>query len=215
MNRVLFSRPAHDVQVNYLHHYSKELVKIAESKGWDVLNKEKENANSKIILSLIEKKKPHFIMFNGHGSAKEIFGHKDELIISSDKNPQVLKEAVVYALACSCAIELGVKSCEVGTKSFIGYLCDFALGKDPNSEAAPGRDRIAKLFLEPSNLLVNSILNGKSIEVAVIKAKDKMFENIWHLNTTTEFPEAPFYAPYLYANYASLIAYGDTSISFQ
>ena len=215
MNCVLFSCPAHDVQINYLYHYSKELVKTADSKGLDVLDKEKENASREIILSLIKKKKPNFIMFNGHGSSKEIFGHKNELIVSSDENPEILKGAVVYALACSCAIELGVKACEVGTKSFIGYLCDFALGKDPYSEAVPVRDKIGKLFLEHSNMLVIAILSGKSVEDAIIKAKEKMWENIWYLNTTTDFPEAPFYAPYLYANFVGLIAYGDTSISFK
>lgn len=148
-------------------------------------------------------------MFNGHGSPEEICGHKQEIIISAKENPEVLKNAVVYSLSCSSALILGPKSIENGAISFIGYELDFALGKDPESEASPKYDKIARLFLEPSNILFTSLLNRKNVKDSVEKAKKKMKDNIDYLHTTDSFPEAIFYAPFLFGNYLGLIAHGN------
>ena len=153
--------------------------------------------------------KPELIMFNGHGSPEEICECKQEVIISARKNPEVLKNTIVYSLSCSSALVLGPKCVEKGAISFIGYEFDFALGKDPESEASPRHDKIAKLFLEPSNILFSSLLNKKSIKTSVEKAKKKMEDNINYLHTTESFPEAIYYAPFLFSNYLGLIAHGD------
>ncbi len=213
METVLFSSPTHDDNVSYLHHYVKELIQYAKNNNWKVLKRKGKDANKKIITSLINKQKPKFIMFNGHGSPICICGHNDEIIVSN-KNPELLKDAVTYALACSSAADLGEKTVQKGAISFIGYIDDFALGKDPDSEATPARDKIAALFLQPSNELVKFILRGNSIKRAVSVAKKKMLDNFWYLNTTNDFPEAPYYAPYLFNNYACLKPLGDESFSF-
>jgi hypothetical protein len=128
---VLFSRPDDDITLNYLHYYSKELVSKSDNLGHRTINKEKEEASKKVLLSVIEKQKPNLIMFNGHGSPEEICGYKQEVIVSVKTNPEVLKNAVVYSLSCSSASVLGPKSVENGAISFIGYELDFALGKTP------------------------------------------------------------------------------------
>lgn len=213
MGCVLFCRPKHDDTMEYLYHYSKELVDLSKERGLKTLNHEKEKANKLNILKVIEKQKPNLIMFNGHGSPTCIFGHRDEMIISSEENPEVLSNKITYALACASAAELGLKAKEKGAIAFIGYKFDFAIGKDPDSEAAPRRDKIAKYFLEPSNLLFSCLLKGANVGVAVKRAKKLMEENIGFLSTTDEFPEAPHYAPYLFGNYAGLITYGDSEAS--
>jgi len=210
---VLFSRPRHDGQMAYLYHYSKELVSFSKIKGHKTLNKEGEEANKLIILGLIQKQKPFFIMFNGHGSPDVICGHKNEVIISTKKNPEDLSGTITYSLSCSSANRLGKLSIEKGAIAFVGYEMDFALGKDPDSEAAPAKDKIAELFLRPSNILVESILAGKEVDSALDKARKKMKENIMYLNTTNEFPEAKHYAPFLFGNYMGLVAYGDEKAS--
>ena len=206
---VLFSRPCDDVTLNYLHYYSKELVLECDKIGHKTINKEKEEANKAIIISIINKQKPELIMFNGHGSPEEICGHKQEVIISAKENPETLKNTIVYSLSCSSALILGPKSVENGAISFIGYEFDFALGKDTESEASPKYDKIAKLFLEPSNILFSSLLNKKNVKTSVEKAKKKMKENIDYLHATSSFPEAIYYAPFLFGNYLGLIAHGD------
>lgn len=213
MGRVLFSRPADDVTLNYLHYFSKELVDLSISSGHKTINKEKDRANKNEITSLIKKQKPGLIMFNGHGSPDEICGHKREIIVSSKDNPEILREAITYSLSCASAAVLGRKAVDVGAISFIGYEFDFALGKDPDSEASPRHDKIAKLFLEPSNILFSSLIQGKTVKNSVKNAKNMMMKNVWYLNTTKSFPEAIYYAPFLFGNYLGLIAHGNQEAS--
>jgi|APSaa5957512622_1039677.scaffolds.fasta_scaffold15317_5 hypothetical protein len=207
MKSILFSRPCHDVTLSYLHHHSKELVKQAARK-YRVLNREKEQANKNEILELIGKQKPCFIMFNGHGAPDKIAGHQNEIIINKD-NSEILSKTITYSLSCSSAQELGKIAVEKGCFCFIGYKDNFSLGKDPDSEASPGKDKIAKLFLESSNILVESLIQGKKVKDSIEKSKEKMRKNIWYLSTTKDFPEAQFYAPFLMNNYLSLVAHGD------
>ena len=207
---VLFSRPSNDVTLHYLHHYSRELVKISDTQGHITLNKESAEANKKNIIALVQQKNPKLIMFNGHGSSEVICGHKQEVIVDSNENADILKNTVTYALSCSSAAVLGKKAVEDGAICFIGYDSDFALGKDPDSEASPRHDKIARLFLEPSNILFETLLKGNKVKTAIEKAKGKMKENTWYLNTTKDFPDAVYYAPFLFGNYLGLIAHGNT-----
>lgn len=204
---IFFTRPNHDDVLSYLFYYSKKLIKSAKLKGFNIINKEKKAANKEIVTNIIIKKNPSFIMFNGHGNPSVICGHDNKVIIDKDTNYDLLKDKIVYAFACSSAAELGVK---VGDENstFIGYSDDFALGMDGNSQAVIQRDKRAKLFLEPSNLLVESLLKGNSAKEAVEKAKKQMKENISKLKTDP-FPDAKDYIPYLFNNYLILEVLGN------
>lgn len=212
MKYILFSRPKHDITMEYLYYYSKELIKLSESCNITVINYEKEDANKKTIVERIIKQKPDLIIFNGYGSTKTISGHKDEVIISCE-NAEVLKDKITYSLSCSSASKLGIEAVNKGALAFIGYKYDFAIGKDPDSEASPRRDKIARFFLEPSNILSSNLIQGNSAKVAVLRAKEKMRENISYLSTTKDFPEAIHYAPYLYGNFEGLIIRGEEEAS--
>ena len=210
---VLFSRPDHDGQMSYLFYYSKKLVDFSNSKGYKTINKEGSDANKTILVEIIKKQKPKFIFFNGHGSSNTICGYKDEAIVSSEQNPEILANTITYSLSCASALNLGKEVIKKGAIAFIGYMMDFTLGKDINKEAIPSKDKIAKLFLEPSNLLVTAILKGNKIEDAVNKSKKMIKKNVLYLGTTDDFPEAKYYAPFLYGNYLGLIAHGDKNSS--
>ena len=213
MASVLFSRPKHDTTLSYLYYSSKELISLSVLLGHKTINKEKEKADEKNIRNVLEKQKPNLVIFNGHGSPESICGHNDEVLISTIKNINLLKEMIIYSLSCCSALILGKESVRIGTRSFIGYDWDFTLGKDPNSEASPRRDKISKLFLESSNILVHSLLKGNCVKDAVDKAKNNMKENIWYLSTTEDFPEASDYAPFLFSNYTCLNIKGDEKAS--
>lgn len=209
---VLFSRPHFDSQTAYLYSHSKELVALSIAQGHKTINKEGESTTGKIISEVIKKLKPKFIFFNGHGSPELICGHKNDILISI-KNVDILNGSITYSLSCSSALGLGDLSVSKGAKTFIGYSMDFALGRDTESEAVPGKDKIAKLFLEPSNILVASILKGNNVSEAISKSKKKMEENISYLATTGDFPDAEHYAPFLYGNYLGLSVHGDVNAS--
>jgi len=207
MNSTLFVRPCHDDVTAYLFFYSKELVSTSLRKGFPTLNREKANASKEIIISTIAKKDPAFIMFNGHGNPDAICGHNDEIMIHRGSNHFLLKNRIVYSLSCSSAVGIGT---EVGDENstFIGYLHDFGLGMDTRCQASIQRDERAKMFLEPSNLLVQSILKGNSAKEAAEKAKELMKKNLSLLRTDSA-PDAKDYVPYLFNNYIALTVLGN------
>ncbi len=207
MPSALFIRPCHDDVTGYLHFYSKKLLATARERGFKIIDREKQNATKKVILSIIRKQKPGFIMFNGHGSPTEIAGHNNETLIECGNNDKLLKDKLTYALSCSSAQCLG-KTVADSKTTFIGYTDDFALGMDANCQASINRDKRAKLFLEPSNLLVSSLLKGNSALDAVKKAKELMKKNI-SLLRTDPFPDAKDYLPYLFNNYMILDVFGN------
>ena len=209
MKKTLFIRPCHDDVTSYLHYYSKELLEESKNKGFKTINKEKKDANKTVVESVIKKNNPGFIMFNGHGSPTMICGHQDAVLIEKDKNHNLIKNRVIYSLSCSSASNLG-KTVANNKTTFIGYVDEFALGMDTNSQIAVHRDKRAKLFLEPSNLLVKSLLKGNTAKDAVTKARNLMKVNISKLRTDTS-PDAKDYLPYLYNNYLILEVLGNKS----
>ncbi len=205
---ILFSRPDHDDIIAYLHFYSKHLVEYAQECGHDPIDCDKERANRKDIHGLILKKRPVLMMFNGHGNETCICGHKDEVLLESEKDCHLLKEAIIYCLSCESILGLGKKAVETGTLAFIGYKGKVAIGKDKRYEAAPHKDNVAKLFLEPSNILMSSLIKGSQVQVAIEKCKNKMRENISKLRLSTESIDQDA-LPFLYYNYSILDYYGD------
>ena len=203
--KTLFVRPKHDDLLGYLFYYSKDLIKESERRGFDTINKEKENACKKVVESIIKKQNPFFIMFNGHGSPELIAGHNNKSLIDG-KNYKILKNRLIYSLSCSSADILGYK---VGDKktAFIGYETEFAVGMDSNCQASIHRDKLVKLFLEPSNLLVKALLKGNTAEEAVDKAKEEMKRKIIKLKAGI-LPNSDDCLPYIFNNYVALCVKG-------
>ena len=209
MVKILFIRPSFDDVTSYLYYYSEELVDESKKKAHNTLNKEKKDANKKTIMSLLSKYNPDFVMFNGHGAPKLICGHDNEILIQHGHNHNLLKKRITYSLSCSSASVLGKKIADKNS-TFIGYTDEFALGMDTNCQASIHRDKRAKLFLDPSNLLVKSILKGNTALEAVKKAKELMKKNISFLRTDST-PDAKDYIPYLFNNYVLLEVFGKKS----
>jgi len=183
---ILFSRPDHDQIITYLYMHSRELVEYAKQKSHNVLNEERTNANKGRIEGVIKKKRPDLIMFNGHGDERTICGHNNQPLIELDKNHRLLRSTIVYCLSCKSALELGKKSVEDDTTTFIGYEDDFALGRDTRYDSTPSKDKLGNLFLKPSNLLMKSLIKGNTTGDAVEKCKSKMREDISKLRTSSE-----------------------------
>ena len=100
MNKtLLITRPKHDVTVHYLFHWSKKIIEQAEKKGIKVLDLKLKRANCKEVVSMLQKKEPSLVFFNGHGNDDCIKGHNDEVLIAAGENDQFLISKIVYALS--------------------------------------------------------------------------------------------------------------------
>jgi hypothetical protein len=74
--------------------------------------------------------------------------------------------------------KLGVELVKKGLWTFIGYKKNYIVMLSRKRNTNPILDDMAKLFLEPSNLIATSIVKGNTVEEANIKSKKAMINNL-------------------------------------
>lgn len=195
---MLITRPEHDDTTHYLSSWSKEAIIIAQKKGILVLDLHREKANKKITVSMLSKQNPTLIVFNGHGTEAVVCGHNKEPLLIAEKNEQLLKDKIVYAISCKSAKELGPKSVQSGAKAYIGYNDDFIFFYDPKKITYPLEDETAKLFLEPSYELIISLIKGNAVEESCKRSKRLFEDNIRKLLSSKATEEETSMARYLW-----------------
>lgn len=140
---------------------------------------------------MIKKKNPELIFFNGHGNEAMVTGQNEEVIIEAGKNETLLKNAVTYALSCRSARILGTRAVQAGARAYIGYNEDFVFMFISEKRTRPYEDKLAGLFLDPSNQVVRSLLKGHSIYEACASSKRYFMGNIRKLlNSQTPTKDA-------------------------
>ena len=157
---ILIIQPNHDLTTNYLFFWAEKIIDIAKRKEIRVVALKSRRANKKEFLSINKKTNPQLIFFNGHGDYDLIAGQDNEVLVKSEDNDKCLGGRLVYALACRSAGKLGKTSVKQGTKAYLGYDEDFVFNYDLEKISKPLDDKVAQLFLKPSNLIVSSLLKG-------------------------------------------------------
>lgn len=214
MNRILLiTRPRYDETTHYLFSWSQEVIELARKKGIQVLDLAKKRANKKEFTSIVSKKQPSFIFFNGHGKADAIYGHDNETLVRVGENENLLKSKVIYALACKSAKKLGAQSIKTGTISYLGYTDDFVFLYTLEKISKPLTDSLAALFLGPSNQLVRSLLKGHPANDSLKRSRDAFIKNIQGLLTSESSPY-DYALPYLIWDVKHLVCLGNKKISF-
>ncbi len=211
MNKIyLITRPEHDDTTHYLSKWSKDTISLAEEKGIKVLDLLREKAIKSEVESKLKKFSPNLVVFNGHGSEDIVTGHKNKELIRAGNNETLLKDKIVYAISCRSAKILGEKSVKAGTISYSGYDEDFIFVYDPNKITTPCGDSTAKLFLEHSQIFVESIIKGNTIEEAKKKAENILKENIKNLLGSNQDPSL---VKYLWWDLKHFVSLGDLGIA--
>jgi len=122
---MVITRPNHDPTTTYLHCWSQAVIDTAKKHAISIVDIRAKRVTKKIVMGIIDKTKPSFIFFNGHGNAGTICGYDNEPLIEFNSNESVLKNAIVFARACQSASELGPSCVAKGTKTYLGYTDDF------------------------------------------------------------------------------------------
>ena len=182
----LITRPEHDDTTYYLSNWSKETIKLAEERGFKVLDLHREKANKKEFEEKVKKLSPKLIMLNGHGNFDLVTGNRNETIVKVGVNEGLLKSKIVYALSCKSAKILGPKSIEAGALNYTGYEDDFIFVYEPEQFSRPLSDKTAELFLSPSNLFIESLIKGNSVEEAFEKSKNALKKSLSKAVSTLE-----------------------------
>ena len=94
--RLLLTRSRHDIGNQYLYVFSQEIIDDAQELGWKTDLSEDQKNCKKEIESRLDKTKPFFVFFNGHGTPQSILGFKDEILV--DRN----SAAVLSQKNCFC-----------------------------------------------------------------------------------------------------------------
>ncbi|MFH1710704.1 MAG: hypothetical protein ABH840_00160 [Nanoarchaeota archaeon] len=212
--RLLVTRPEHDDTTTYLSHYAKLVIKYAKEKGVFVTDFKPGTVKKEAISKFIKKQNPKLLFLNGHGNEDCIEGEKEEIIIKENENDELLKNKITYARSCFVAVSLGKKCSTFGKGTcFIGYEFPFQFWFDETRTANPIKDKIASLYLEPSNELVKYLIKGNFTKTAFDKSKELMVKNMNKILKENE-PGALERFKSLWMNHEGQRIYGDKEIFF-
>jgi len=212
--RLLITRPEHDDTTHYLSSWSKKIISFAESKGIWVFDLNRRRANKKEVEGILSKQNPGLVIFNGHGNDNFVSGHRNEALIIIGDNEKLLNGKITYAISCKSAKNLGPMSIDAGAKAYVGYDDDFIFFYDPNKITHPLRDKTAKLFLEPSNELITSLVKGNTVEESCNRSKKYFKNNFKRLLSSETTEEETSMARYLWWDMVHQVCLGSKKSIF-
>ena len=214
MKKFLITRPEHDDTTYYLSNWSKKIIEVANSKGIKLFDLHREKAKRAEVTSIIEKQSPGLIVFNGHGDDNCVTGHKQEVLVEAGKNESLLKERITYAVSCRSAKLLGPKSVAAGAKAYIGYDDDFVFIYSPEKITQPLNDETAKLFLEPSNELIISLIKGNTTEESHKRSQEFFKDRMKKVLSSESTSEETSMVRYLWWDMVHQVCLGDQKAVF-
>ncbi len=203
---LMITLPRYDVVTEYLSSYSKDILTLAEKKGLKIFKLEENNVERTKFEEVLEKLDYNLIILNGHGDFNTVFGHKDLPLILKEKNSKILYKRITYACSCDAGSSLGNCVNESEGGCFIGYKFKFKFCIDKTRISSPQTDNVARLFLNPSNIIPKSLIKGNSAtescensKKAILKAMKRIIQN----------KEPKPYLEVLWNNYQGLVLHGD------
>lgn len=203
---VLVTRPRHEIITTYLCVWSEGIVELAKTKVSTVRDLKGPKATRKNLDSYLRARKPSFLFLNGHGDAETIGGHENELLLDTSTAVEGL---VVYARSCDAGQVLGPALVKNPATVFIGYRRKFIFGYLPDHIRAPGKDPLAALFLESSNLVASTLLKGHTAEEAHSRSKGAMYRHFRKMISSNATQEERYASRWMWGNIRSQILLGN------
>lgn len=197
---ILITRSSHDLPNMYLSYWCEPLIERVKKSDIPVLDLVHKKASPNNLLSYITKRKPAVIFLNGHGGPDFICGYEDVVLIDRKNCENLLKGKMVYARSCQAGAILGPYCVKKGAKAFIGYSRNYSVGYSEEKRTRPLSDNIARLFLEPSNLIPQSLIFGNSPSEAYKISQKEMRKNLQYMLSSKATMDERDAAPYLWNN---------------
>lgn len=170
---MLLIRTRHDLATEYTFAWSELILKEAEEKGIEITTVGGEEINFQNLSKRIEKIKPKFIFFNGHGSKNSFYDDKNQTLIGLESS-SMLRDTVTFARSCETLAELGPEAVKRGCRVFVGYNKKFLIPRWHTKTCKPLQDPVAKPVMECSNIVASELIRGKSVAEAVEKSHLEM-----------------------------------------
>src|SRR3989344_4384112 len=206
---LLLTRPGHDYATRYLSAWAEKFFDLAKNKNYSIIDLYHERANRKEVESVIKKRDPCFVIINGHGNDDSITGHENEPLLMAGVNSSLLTGKIIYAISCRSARVLGKEAGQYVDPAYIGYRDDFILLYLEKHRTRPVEDKLAELFLNPSNLVVTTLLKGHSAKESVLRAQQEFLRNIQKLLTSKTKTDDSSALRYLVWDMKNLVLHGN------
>ena len=139
----------------------------------------------------------------------DLFGKKAD----KENKAQFVNKSIIYARSCDAGSVLGRELVKEGAMAFIGYVRKFIFAYTSSKITKPLQDSLAGLFLEPSNLVVTTIIKGHSVLVADQRSKASMLANFRKMISTSAAYEEKFAARWLWGNIKNQVVLGGSGAS--
>lgn len=211
----LITRPNYNPETAYIYSFSNAIVAMAkQDKSMHITEIKSPDATRKNFESQLVKTNPGLVFLNGHGDKRTILGHDDEPILDV-KNIDLVKEKIVYALACESLAQLGKIAAQIGVKAYIGYEKEFRWVVDPSRTSTPDKDKNAAPFRRVCHVLGSSLLSGEPAGKSIERAKEEYKKLIRNYGTSEDnFGDAPLIGLALSWDFLFLGMEGDASAAF-
>lgn len=206
---ILLSRPNHDNATNYLYYWSRPVIETAKDRGASIIDLAGAKATGFQLRQRLKRIKVGVFFLNGHGLPDAVFGHDNNPLVCSTDDLTDFENSMFYVRSCNSAVILGPALVEAGAKSFIGYARKFTFGCLRAYASRPFLDPLAKLFLEPSNLIPLSMIKKNSIGESYRKSQAAMRRNLRYMLSTRATDEERYYAQFLWSNMRNQQLLGD------
>ena len=210
---MVITRSNHDLTTTYLYYWSEEIIACAQQKKIPVIDLAKKRANRKDFASIIRKTHPSLVVINGHGDDFVVMGYDNEPLVEAKVNESLLKNTIVYARSCRSAKTLGPSCINSGCHAYIGYQDDFVFFIENEKITHPLDDKTAKMFIEPSNNIVTSLLKGHPAKETNSRSKEIYKRSNQKLTTSATTKEERELIPYLVWNYNNQVCLGDGDVA--
>jgi len=214
--RFLITRPMHDVNTTYLHDFCSDILKKAKSaKDIHVTDLEGREATRVNLASAISKENPGLVFLNGHGDRDKVCGHRDEVILDNQNIPLV-KDRIMYALACNSLESLGPLAVDNGARAYVGYKAPFMFVHDPTRESCTLKDSCALPFRRACEAMIRSLVFGSSVGESIDETKKEYISSIRSYGDSSADPygDTPLIRFALAWDHEFLDAVGDRSARF-
>lgn len=207
---MLITRPNHDITTNYLYYWSEQIIDFASEKGVSVFDLAGKKATKNEFVGRMKKLNPKFVMFNGHGNPGAIGGYNNETLVDM-KNIEILEGRIIFSRSCSSAQVLGASSVKNGG-AFIGYNDDFVFLIDNAHVTKPLNDKLAALFLAPSNHVAVALLKQHSAGEATERSRAMFRQSIVKALSTDATDDDKDALPYLVWDMSHQVCLGDQTL---
>ena len=207
---LLITRPEHDYATRYLSAWSEKLFDLIKSKGYSIIDLYRKRANRKEIESVLSKRNPDLVIIKGHGGDDAVYVQEKDLLIKAGDNSSLLSDKITYAISCRSARILGKEIAQNAETAYIGYQEDFVLLYLEKYRTQPVKDDLAGLFLNPSNLVVTTLLKGHSAKESALRAQQEFLRSIQRLLTSKIKSEDSSALRYLVWDMKNLVLCGES-----